>query len=126
MSKTNKQFIKFVIVGLVSTLYNYIVYIILFLLFKQIILASIIGYMVGLLNSYFFGKRWVFRIESSKNKRLILYFLVVYAFGALGSSTIIYFINNIYYDYNLAWFLGTIYAVINNFLGSKFIVFKGA
>ena len=125
MSKTKKQFMKFAIVGLCSTFYNYIIYSILYLLLNQIIFASVVGYTVGLLNSYLFGKKWVFKVKSSNNKRLILNFLVVYAIGALVSSTIIYFINSLYNDYSLAWLAGTIFAVMINFLGSKYIVFTG-
>ena len=124
LSRTKRELIKFIIVGLCSTFYNYIAYIILYFLSGNIILASIIGYSVGLLNSYQLGKKWVFRINSPNNKRLIISFLLVYALGCFVSSAIIFAINRVYDTYNVAWIIGTAYAVVNNFIGSKFIIFK--
>ena len=123
-SRTKRELIKFGIVGLCSTFFNYITYIILYFLSGKIILASIIGYSFGLLNSYQLGKKWVFRVNSSNNKRLIVSFLLVYAIGCFISSTIIFTINRVYDTYNIAWIIGTSYSVINNFIGSKFIIFK--
>ncbi len=123
-SRAKRELIKFGIVGLCSSFYNYIIYIILYFLSGKIILASIIGYSVGLFNSYQLGKKWVFRVESSNNKRLIISFLLVYALGCFVSSTIIFAINRVYNAYNLAWIIGNAYAVLNNFIGSKFIVFN--
>ena len=124
LSRTKRELIKFGIVGLCSTFFNYITYIILYFLSGKIILASIIGYSVGLFNSYQLGKKWVFRAKTSNNKRLIISFLLVYAIGCFVSSTIIFTINRAYDTYNIAWIIGTSYSVVNNFIGSKFIIFK--
>ena len=124
LSRTKRELIKFIIVGLCSTFYNYIAYIILYFLSGKIILASIIGYSVGLLNSYQLGKKWVFRVNSPNNNRLIISFLLVYAIGCFVSSAIIFAITRVYDTYNIAWIIGTAYAVVNNFIGSKFIIFK--
>ena len=124
LSRTKRELIKFGIVGLCSTFFNYITYIILYFLSGKIFLASIIGYSVGLFNSYQLGKKWVFRVNSSNNKRLIILFLLVYGIGCFVSSTIIFAINRVYDTYNIAWIIGTSYSVVNNFIGSKFIIFK--
>ena len=123
-SRAKRELIKFAIVGLCSTFINYITYIFLYFLYGKIIFASIIGYSVGLFNSYQLGKNWVFRVNSPNNKRLIISFLLVYAIGCLVSSTIIFSINKVYDTYNIAWIMGTAYSVVNNFIGSKFIIFK--
>ncbi len=124
ISNTKKELIKFAIIGIFSTLYNYIAYVIIYTLFENIFLASCVGYTVGLINSYIFGKKWVFRHNTSSNKRLIISFLIVYATGCFVSSGIIFAINRIYNAHNIAWIIGTGYSIFNNFLGSKFIVFK--
>tara|TARA_Y100001968_G_C19373043_1_gene726129 strand:+ start:1145 stop:1525 length:381 start_codon:yes stop_codon:yes gene_type:complete len=124
MSTTKQQFSKFSLVGILSTFYNYLIYKFLYLVTDKIVFASIIGYTIGLFNSYWFGKKWVFRVQESDHKRIICNFLIVYGIGALGSSIIIYLINGLYNNYSLAWLLGTIFAVINNFVGSKYFVFK--
>ena len=124
LSRTKRELIKFGIVGICSSFYNYITYIILYFLSGKIILASIVGYSVGLFNSFQLGKKWVFRVNSSNNKKLIISFLLVYAIGCLVSSIIIFTINRVYGTYNIAWIFGTSYSVVNNFIGSKFIIFK--
>ena len=124
LSRNKRELIKFGIVGLCSTFFNYITYVILYFLSGKIFLASIIGYSVGLFNSYQLGKKWVFRVNSSNNKRLIISFLLVYGIGCFLSSTIIFTINRVYDTYNIAWIIGTSYSVVNNFIGSKFIIFK--
>jgi len=124
MLNTKIQLSKFIIVGFLSTFYNYTIYIILYNLFKEIVFASIIGYSVGLLNSYIFGKIWVFKAKSTKRKRLIFSFLLIYGIGGLTSSATIYITNNIFGNYSFAWLMGTLFSTANNFLGSKYIVFK--
>ncbi len=124
LSRTKRELIKFIIVGLCSTFYNYIIYIILYFLSGNIILAYTIGYSVGLINSYQMGKKWVFRVNSPNNSRLVISFLLVYAIGYFVSSVIIFAINRVYDTYNIAWIIGSTYAVVNNFIGSKFITFK--
>ena len=122
--KFEKQFIKFIIIGCKSTLINYFFYLILYQTTYNILLASIFGYFAGNINSYIFGKKWVFKNAKIKNNFIFIKFLMVYLFGAYIFSSITNYLFMKGIDHRLAWLIGIIFCTLNNFLGSKYIVFK--
>ena len=124
LNKFINQFKKFVIVGLVSTFMNYIAFRFLYYISNLIIFSSAIGYLIGLSNSYFFGLKWVFKTKSKNFKKTIIKFLIVYFIGGIFNSLTIYLLKRFNIDYSILWILGNGIALMNNFLGSKFIVFK--
>ena len=122
--KFEKQFIKFIIIGCKSTLINYFFYLVLYQTTYNILLASISGYIAGNLNSYIFGKKWVFKNAKIKNNFIFLKFLMVYLFGVFLFSSIINYLSIKGIDHKMAWLIGIFFCTLNNFLGSKYIVFK--
>tara|TARA_B100000212_G_scaffold340392_1_gene320873 strand:- start:920 stop:1165 length:246 start_codon:yes stop_codon:yes gene_type:complete len=78
---------------------------------------------MGLLNSYFFGKEWVFKSKANNNWRIILKFSLVYLLGGFLNSLTIYILNKYGFVYYISWLMGTLIAIFNNFYGSKFFVF---
>ena len=122
--KLEKQFIKFIIIGCKSTLINYFFYLVLYQTTYNILLASIFGYFAGNLNSYIFGKKWVFKNAKIKNNFIFIKFFMVYLFGAYLFSSITNYLYMKGIDHRLAWLIGIIFCTLNNFLGSKYIVFK--
>ena len=124
--KLFNQFKRFSIVGFLSTLINFGFYYISYKIFESILFASIIGYFMGLINSYIFGKKWVFKSKKSNNIKIITKFIFVYALGAILSTLTIYVLNKISLGFSTSWLVGTFLAVLNNFYGSKFFVFKNS
>lgn len=124
MKKTIKQFNRYAIVGIFSTLINYLVYYLIYTLSNLIVFSSAIGYLAGLTNSYIFAKIWVFPQKESKFKNTILRFILVYLIGGLLSSITIFLLDNLNFQYALSWFLGNGLAVMNNFIGSRLFVFS--
>lgn len=64
------QFIKFGLVGVSNTVVNYVVYLIFVSLGVQYLIANAIGFIVSVLNAYFWGSRFVFREDETKQKRV--------------------------------------------------------
>jgi putative flippase GtrA len=63
------QFIKFAVVGLLNSAIQYSVFLLLFsLIGTQYLLASVIGYVAGMTNSYVLNRRWTF---GSRNQQLL-------------------------------------------------------
>ena len=122
--KLEKQFIKFIIIGCKSTLINYFFYLVLYLSTYNILLASISGYFAGNLNSYIFGKKWVFKNAKIKNNFIFIKFILVYLFGGYVFSSITNYLSMNGIDHRFAWLIGITFCTLNNFLGSKYIVFK--
>lgn len=63
------QFIKFAVVGVLNSAIQYVVFLLLYSLNgTQYLLASIIGYLAGMTNSYILNRRWTF---GSRNQQLL-------------------------------------------------------
>jgi len=120
----NQQFSKFIIIGFISTFINYLLYLLCFKVSKNILFSSSIGYLSGIINSYIFGKKWVFKIKNKTNLLSIIKFLLVYLIGGIVMTLIINYLFNKGFEYRLAWCFGISYSVLNNFLGSKYFVFS--
>lgn len=122
---TDNTFIRFAIIGVVSNILNFGIYLIVFLMFANITFSSVLGYSVGVFTSYYFGKIWVFNSEQSIQFKEILKFLIVYIIGGSGMTLIIIWLHkDMQIDYRVSWIGGAIFAIMNNYLGSKYIVFK--
>jgi putative flippase GtrA len=116
---------RYLLVGVGSNLINFLIYQILYRLGIQLFLASLLGYLAGLLVSYTFSRLWVFGQKFVSSRKLVVSFLLVYAVGGLGMSLLIVAATNIFeFDYRISWMIGALFAVVNNFWGQKFFVFK--
>ena len=124
-SLVRNTFIRFAILGVLSNILNFAVYVIVFLLSTNIVFSSVLGYSIGLFNTYLLGRIWVFNSEQPNQFKEIVKFLVVYFIGGAGMTLIIVWLNNeLNIDYKASWMGGAIFAIVNNYLGSKYIVFK--
>tara|TARA_Y100000589_G_scaffold7443_1_gene6334 strand:+ start:256 stop:648 length:393 start_codon:yes stop_codon:yes gene_type:complete len=123
--KKNKiQIIKFAVVGLGSNVLNFCIYSIIYNLSLGISLASFIGYVCGLLNSFYFSVNWVF--IKSRNKKTIyapFLFVVIYFLGGLEMMLIINIIDKLIQNHKIAWICGAFVAAMNNYLCSKYLLF---
>ena len=123
--RNNKQIFRFLVSGIIASSFNFISYRALYLIFKNILFASISGYCVGVLVSFIFAKSWVF--QNSSNQPLIksfFLFCLIYFLGGIEMSLVIVFLNRLIENYKIAWVFGAIIGSLNNFLGSKYFSFK--
>ena len=121
----NNSVVKFLIAGSLSTLINFLIYEISKLLFFQLWLAILAGYLGGLIFSSAAACLWVFRgsnRRSNVNLQVFSYLLVVYVVGFILMCAIFAsFSLGFGTSDRVAWFIGSGYAVLNNYLGSKFV-----
>ena len=125
LRKNKFQIIKFLITGLLSSSINFLVYYFLYKLNVNINLASLSGYIIGIINSFVFSKIWIF--NGSRFKKLnkaFIFFIFIYFLGGIEMTIIINVGIYLFGDYKLAWLFGAGIAAINNYLGSKFLIFK--
>ena len=123
--RNNKQIFRFLVSGLIASSFNFISYRALYLIFKNILLASITGYCVGILVSFVFAKFWVFKHSSNKPLlKSFFLFCLIYLLGGIEMSLVILFINRLIENYKIAWLFGAFIGTLNNFLGSKYFSFK--
>ena len=119
------QIFRFIISGVIATCINFLVYNSLYLIFKNIIFASLTGYSTGLFASFVLAKIWVFRDNSKKSIfKSFFIFCLIYFLGGLEMSLIIIVLNKLVGNHQVAWLLGAFIGALNNFLGSKYFLFK--
>lgn len=63
--KSLSQFIKFLVVGLSNTVVSYLCYALLIFLDINYLIANIVSYFIGVLNSFFWNSRYVFDLSGS-------------------------------------------------------------
>jgi putative flippase GtrA len=120
-----KQLLRFLVSGLIASSFNFLSYRALYLIFKNILFASISGYLVGILVSFIFAKLWVFRNSSSKPLlKSFSLFCLIYFLGGIEMSLVIVFINSVIENYKIAWVFGAFIGSLNNYLGSKYLSFN--
>jgi len=125
LSLIQHSFIRFLVIGLISAVLNFSLYVLIFLTSSNIILSSVFGYLIGISTSFYFGKIWVFSSSHVFNISEIVRFLIVYFLGGLGMTLIIIWLNqDLGLGYKLSWIGGIIFSIINNYFGSKYLVFK--
>ena len=125
IKRNNQQILRFIISGVIASSLNFFSYRALYLIFKNILFASISGYCIGILVSFLFAKSWVFKISSSQPLVKSLYlFCLIYILGGIEMSLVIVFLNRLIENYKIAWFFGALIGSINNYLGSKYLSFK--
>ena len=121
----NQQILRFIFSGLIASIINFISYRSLYLIFDNILFASISGYCIGILISFIFAKLWVFKNSNSKPLvKSFSLFCLIYFLGGIEMSFVILFINQLIDNYKIAWLFGAVIGSINNYLGSKYLSFK--
>ena len=116
---------RFTLVGIGSNIISFSLYMTCVGGGLGVFFSSVSGYVVGLSCSFLLGKIWVFDAEDLANMGAAIRFGVVYLIGGLGMSAITFFCYDLaMLDYRLCWAVGAIFAVINNFLGSKYYAFR--
>jgi len=80
---------------------------------------------VGIFFSYVLAKIWVFQNKSRQNLfQSFSAFCIIYFLGGLEMSLVIAFSNQILNNYKIAWFFGAFVGALNNYLGSKYFLFR--
>lgn len=85
-----KRFLKFGTVGVFNTLITLGSYTLLIYIGMNYLLANVLGYMLGVLNSYYWNKKWVFKAGDVKAD-VFLKFASVNVF-TLGFNTLILYL----------------------------------
>ena len=125
LRRNNKQILRFFLSGVIASSFNFISYRALYLIFKNILLASLSGYCIGILISFILAKSWVFKNISTKPLvKSFSLLCLIYFLGGIEMSLVIVFLNGLIDNYKIAWLFGALIGTLNNFLGSKYLLFK--
>ncbi|QEN05689.1 GtrA family protein [Thiospirochaeta perfilievii] len=120
-----KQAAKFSIVGLINTGITIGSIFILTKIFSvNYIVANAIGYILGLINSFFLNRSWTFKSRGkfrSQGLRFVLVFIMCYT---LQLGLLIILKERLYINVDISQIIGMVFYTGLNFILSKFFTFK--
>jgi len=121
-----KQFSKFILVGLLSTVVNYLIFFIaLHYFFINYLISSGIGFVAGVFAGFFLNKNWTFDSRLVQTKRIIISYFLVYVFSlALSLVFLKIAVGILQITPEIANLLAICLTTCTNFIGTKFYVFK--
>lgn len=125
MSNFVKQAFRFSFVGVINTAITLGIIFILTKLFNfHYVAANIVGYVVGLINSFLLNRKWTFRSSGSYGRqgfRFLQVFAICYMFQL---GLLILLKEKMYIDADYSQAIAMIFYTGVNFLLSKFYTFK--
>jgi len=119
----NKQAISFMLVGLLNTIFYYIVYSTIIFFGYDYKLAVFIATIIGIIFSFNTFKKFVFTNASSYGNKLFYKFLAAYIILYLVNIIFIKVFYNMGADYYYAGFFAIFPYTVLSFLSNKFYVF---
>jgi len=120
--KKLKLFFKFIIIGIINTIFYYLLYSIFVFIFNDYIFAVIFANLIGILFSFKTFGKYVFNNE---DKKLLYKFLIVYCWNIVLNILLIRLFNE-FIDNNLylSGLFSTAVVAVNSFFLNKYYVFQ--
>lgn len=121
-----KQFLRFIVVGLLSTAVSYGVFLIaLHYFYLHYLAASALGFFSGVIVGFFCNKSWTFEASQHKHQEIIIQYFLVYLVSLFISMVCLKILVDFWrLSPELANFLVIGVTTCTNFIGVKFLVFK--
>ncbi|MCK5057005.1 MAG: GtrA family protein [Candidatus Aminicenantes bacterium] len=119
------QFVKFNIVGIMNTAVDFAIFALLTVLGLHHMIAQVISYSCGIVNSYLWNKFWTFKQKREFSSAEALKFLIVNIIS-LGVSLVFLYIfrDRAGLSVLVSKLIATLFSLVVNFIGNKFWVFK--
>lgn len=128
VSNHTPAFLKFLVIGGISTILNYAVFFLLFHRFAiYYVLASAAGYVAGVVVGYLFNRHWTFAADKAlhRQSREFMLYCTVYVISLLTSLLLLAaLVDWLGLDARVANGLVIAVSTLINFIGLRFMVFK--
>lgn len=120
-----RQFIRFIVIGVLSTIVNYLFFFILYKYYSvYYILASAIGFLSGVIAGYSLNKSWTFEITTNQDRYFYKYLVVYFTSLLLSVMILKVLVSGFLLSPELANIITIGVTTCTNFLGVKYLVFK--
>lgn len=121
-----KPFIKYAIVGVLGTAIDLgALYLLVEYALMDVILASVLSFLLAVVNNFLLNKAWTFRNKSKNYRKLFIKFLIVSLVGLLLTIFCMQLLVNVAHIwYMLAKVITSLVVLSWNFLGNKFWTFS--
>lgn len=121
-----RQFIIFSVVGLINTGIHYCVFLFLYRFINiNYLVASVVGYSCGLLNSFILNKKWTFKTINVRKDLELIKFIIVNVV-ALGVNIIglKFFVEAMGIRPEISQIAAIGFSLVTNFFGNKYWTFR--
>lgn len=122
--KTREEIFFFIISGLINTGINATAYFVLTYLGCHYLFSSFVGWVLGLINGYFFNGRITFRVRHKQNHQFKKYALVYLAQLGVSWAGLTLLIEIIGLNYYVAYCINVVVVTAVSFLGLKYFAFN--
>lgn len=123
--KEFKILIRFLVIGLLNTVLYYAAYSLLLYTGVQYQLATVIGYIIGITNSYFLNKIWAFKSDRPYSLFDTTLFVVIYLLSLAVNVSILTFL---VIQYGMNGYVAQVFAIgastSFSYLGIRFFLFN--
>ena len=125
LSEDLSRFIKFGLVGVLNTIINWILFILLNSMGVYYIISNIIAYSISTLNSYLWNSKWVFKYTGDNVNQTTFKFLTLNIIGLVLNTIILFLLVDIIkLPKIIALIIATGVVMILNYFINKLWVFK--
>lgn len=120
-----EQFLKFILVGITSTVINYsIFYVFYSYFFLNYLFSAFFGYVAGVFVGYSLNVRWTFGVKKDEERSLLKY-LLIYLLTLILAVILLYsLVAALNFKPPIAYIFVVVFATLTNFIGMKYWVFK--
>jgi putative flippase GtrA len=116
---------RFIVVGLMNAVIGLgIIYSSYNLLHLNYILANILGYGCGIINSFIWNRRWTFKSKKDPKPEILLFFLMFGISYALNFGVTVLCVEILGVTPNIAQLAGIVFYTCSNFFLNKYITFR--
>lgn len=116
--------IKFLFIGGISTIIDYIIYMLLSIKINLIIAKSC-SMLCACIFSFFANKNWTFNNEEKINYKMIIAYVITQIINISVNTSVNYLMYNLTTSKTIAFVIATFIAMIVNYLLQNYVVFKG-
>ena len=123
--KEFSRFSRFLIVGISNTIITLTIIFLLLNVFNiDYRISNIIGYFVGLINSFIWNKRWTFKSKNKFQKELLPFFVMFLISYSINLGIVILSAEILLINKNICQIIGIFFYTVTNYIGNKFWTFK--
>lgn len=119
-----RQFVKFVLVGILTTAINFGVYASLVVLDVPYLLAATVAFAVATINSYTWNRIWTFRAGKHRHIRLLKFTIVQLIGLSVNLIILALLVEHVSMNKFVAQLVANVFVVATNFTGNKFWTFR--
>lgn len=124
MKNDTKEIVNYIIVGILTTLVNYVVYYLLLKIHCNWIFANSIAWLMAVIFAFYTNKKYVFKSSGSAKEEIISFFTLRLVTLIIENISLFLFIEILTYQQMLSKIFVSIVTVILNYILCKFKIFK--